>query len=149
MQDNRWARVATDTDWRERQMSQENVDLVRGGYDDFNSGNIDGVIERLHAEVEWTEPGGGNAPSGTFKGPASVANEVFPKVPVNFDEFTCTVEEASDEGDTVVVTARFKGKNRSGAELDTQAEHVWEIRDGKIARFENKVDQDAWAKGWS
>ena len=130
-------------------MSQENVDLVRGGYDDFNSGNIEGVIARLHAEVEWIEPGGGNAPSGTFKGPDSVANDVFAKVGENFDEFTCSVEEASDEGDTVVVTARFKAKNKSGAELDTQAEHVWEVRDGKIARFENKVDQEAWAKGWS
>ncbi len=130
-------------------MSQENVDLVRGGYDDFNSGNVEGVIARFHAEVEWIEPGGGNAPSGTFREPDSVANEVFAKVPENFDEFTCSVEETSDEGDTVVVTARLNGKNKSGAKLDTQAEHVWEVRDGKIARFENKVDREAWAKGWS
>jgi ketosteroid isomerase-like protein len=130
-------------------MSQENVDLVRGGYDDFNSGSIEGVTARFDAEVEWIEPGGGNAPSGTFKGPDSVANDVFAKVPENFDEFTCSVEEASDEGDTVVVTAHFKGKNKSGAELDTRAEHVWEVRDGKVTRFENKVDQEVWAKGWS
>ena len=130
-------------------MSQENVDLVRGGYDDFNSGNIEGLVARFDAEVEWVEPGGGNAPSGTFKGPDSVANDVFASVPENFEEFSCTVEEAADEGDTVVVTARFKGKNKSGAELDIQAEHVWEVRDGKITRLENKVDQDAWASGWS
>lgn len=130
-------------------MSQQNVDLVRGGYDDFNSGNIEGVIARFQADVEWIEPGGGNAPSGTFRGPDSVANKVFAKVPENFDEFTCSVEETSDEGDTVVVIARFGGKNKSGAELDTQAEHVWGIRDGKIARFEAKVDQDAWARAWS
>jgi len=131
-------------------MSQENVDLVRGAYDDFNSGNVEGVIGRQDAEIEWIEPGGGNAPSGTFKGPDSVANEVFAKVPESFDEFTCTVEEARDEGDTVVVTARFKGRNKSGAELDTQAEHDWEVRDGKMARFENKVgDQEAWAEAWS
>ncbi len=130
-------------------MSQENVDLVRGCYDDFNSGNIEGVTARFDAGVEWIEPGGGNSPSGTIRGPDGVASEVFAKVPESFDEFACTVEEASDEGDTVVVTARFKGKNKSGAELDTQAEHVWEVRDGKVARFENKVDQEVWAKGWS
>jgi hypothetical protein len=131
-------------------MSQENVDLVRGAYDDFNSGNVDGVIARLNAEVEWIEPGGGNSPSGTFNGPDSVASGVFAKVPENFDEFACTVEEASDEGDTVVVTARFKGRNKSGAEIDTRAEHAWEVREGSLARFENKVaDQEAWAKGWS
>lgn len=130
-------------------MSQENVDLVSGGYDDFNSGNIEGVIGRFHPEIEWVEPGGGNAPSGTFKGPESVADKVFATVPQNFEEFTCTVEEASDQGDTVVMSVRFKGKNKSGAELDTQAEHVWQIRDGKIARMENKVDEGPWAKGWS
>jgi ketosteroid isomerase-like protein len=130
-------------------MSQENVDLVRGGYDDFNSGNIDGVIARLHAEVEWVEPGGGKAPSGTFRGPDSVANDVFAKVPETFDEFTVEVVNARDEGDTVVVTSHFKGKSRSGAELDAQAEQVWEVRDDKIARLENKPDQEAWAQGWS
>jgi ketosteroid isomerase-like protein len=130
-------------------MSQENVDLVRGGYDDFNSGNVQGVIARLHPEIEWNEPGGGNAPSGTFRGPDSVANEVFATVPENFDEFTCTVEEADDQGDTVVVIARFKGKSKSGAELDAKAEHVWEVRDGQLVRHHNKVDEAAWAKGWS
>ena len=49
---------------REREMSQENVDLVSGGYDDFNSGNIEGVTARFHPEIEWIEPGGGNAPGG-------------------------------------------------------------------------------------
>ena len=130
-------------------MSQENIDLVRGGYDDFNSGNIEGVTGRFAPQVEWIEPGGGSAPSGTFRGPDSVANDVFAKVPQNFDEFSCTVEEARDEGDTVVVTARFKGRSKSGAELDTRAEHDWEVRDGKVTRFENKVDQDAWANAWS
>jgi uncharacterized protein len=133
---------------KEHDTSQENVDLVTGGYDDFNSGNIEGVTARFHPEIEWTEPGGGNAPAGTFRGPESVANDVFAAVPENFDEFTGTVEDASDQGDTVVVTARFKGKNKSGAQLDTQAEHVWEIRDGKVVRFENKVDQEAWAAAW-
>jgi ketosteroid isomerase-like protein len=130
-------------------MSQENVDLVTGGYDDFNSGNIEGVTARFGPDIEWIELGGGNAPSGTFRGPEAVANDVFATVPENFDEFTCTVEDARDEGDTVVVTAHFRGKNKSGAELDTKAEHVWNVRDGKIVRMENNVDRETWAKGWS
>lgn len=130
-------------------MSQENVDLVRGGYDDFNSGNMDGVLARFHDDIEWVEPGGGNAPSGTFRGRDSVANDVFGSVPQNFDEFTVEVVEAKDEGDTVVVTSHFTGKSKSGAELDARAEQVWEVRGGKIVRTENKPDQEAWARGWS
>ena len=130
-------------------MSQENVDPVRGGYDDFNSGNIDGVVARFDADIEWIEPGGGEAPSGTFRGPESVANDVFAKVDENFDEFTVDVVDAKDEGDTVVITSHFKGKSKSGAELDAQAEQVWDVRGGKIVRTENTPDQEAWARGWS
>jgi ketosteroid isomerase-like protein len=74
---------------------------------------------------------------------------VFANVPANFDEFTVTVVEARDEGDTVVIKSHFEGTNKSGAELDADAEQVWEIRDDKIARVENKPDQEAWATGWS
>ena len=131
-------------------MSQENVDTVKGGYDDFNSGNIEGLLGRLADDIAWTEPGGGNSPSGTFTGHDSVRDEVFGTVPQNFDEFTCTAVEADDQGDTVVIKARFAGKNKSGATLNAMAEHIWNMRDGKVARFEHKPDDpDAWAQGWS
>jgi ketosteroid isomerase-like protein len=54
-----------------------------------------------------------------------------------------------DEGDTVAIKSHFEGTNKSGAKLDADAEQVWEVRDGKLARCENKVDQEAWARGWS
>jgi ketosteroid isomerase-like protein len=130
-------------------MSQENVDLVTGAYDDFNRGDIPAVTGRFADDVEWIEPGGGKAPQGTFRGPDSVANDVFAAVPENFDEFTCTAVDARDEGDSVVVKAHFKGKSKSGAGLDAEAEHVWEVRDGKVTRMDNRVDPEPWAKGWS
>jgi len=130
-------------------MSEQDVETVRGGYEAFNSGNPQGVIERLDSEVEWIEPGGGNAPSGTFNGPQAVGAEVFPAVGQYFDEFTAEPENYDDQGDRIVVTGRFKGKAKSGAELDAAFEHTYDMRDGKIARLENKVDQDAWAAAWS
>ena len=130
-------------------MSEENVEVARGGYEDFNSGNIPGALARYDENIEWVEPGGGNAPSGTFHGRDSVGEEIFGKVPENFDEFSAEPEDFSDEGDTVIVTGRFKGKAKSGAVLDAPFEHVLEIHDGKVTRFENKPDADAWASGWS
>ena len=130
-------------------MSQENVDLVTQGYDDFNSGDIESLTARFDPEIEWIEPGGGNSPSGTFRGPESIVNDVFGAVQANFDEFSCTVANADDQGDTVVVTADFKGKNKSGADLDLQGKHTWQVSDGKVVRFEHEIDQEAWAKAWS
>jgi uncharacterized protein len=130
-------------------MSEQDVETVRGGYDAFNSGNPGGVLERLDAEVVWIEPGGGNAPSGTFNSPQSVGDEVFPAVGQYFDEFRADPENYDDQGDRIVVTGRFHGKAKSGAELDAAFEHVYVMKDGKIARLENNVDQDAWTAAWS
>jgi ketosteroid isomerase-like protein len=130
-------------------MSEQDVETIRGGYEDFNSGNPQGVLERLDPDVEWIEPGGGNAPSGTFRGPESVGSDVFSVVPQYFDEFAAEPETYDDQGDRVVVTGRFKGRAKSGAELDASFEHVYDMKDGKIARLENKVDQEAWTAAWS
>src|SRR5689334_13426076 len=110
-------------------MSEQDVETIRGGYDAFNSGNPQGVLERLDDDVVWVEPGGGNAPSGTFNGPESVGSEVFPAVGEYFDEFRCDVENYDDQGDTIVATGRFKGKAKSGADLDAAFEHRYEMKD--------------------
>jgi SnoaL-like domain len=34
-------------------MSQENVQVVREGYDAFNRGNIEGVVATLDPDIEW------------------------------------------------------------------------------------------------
>jgi ketosteroid isomerase-like protein len=130
-------------------MSEQDVETVRGGYEAFNSGHPEGVLERLAAEVEWVEPGGGHAPAGTFTSPQSVGEEVFPPVGEYFEEFTAEPENFDDQGDTIVVTGRFKGRAKSGAELDARFEHVYEMEGGKIKRLENNVDQDAWSAAWS
>jgi uncharacterized protein len=128
-------------------MSEENVELVRGAYDDFNSGNPQGVLARLDENVAWTEPGGGNSPSGTFNGPESVGNDVFSKIPENFDEFSAEPEDFKDEGDNVTVTGRFKGKSKSGVELDAPFTHTYEVKDGKVTSLNNEAG-DNWTEAW-
>ena len=130
-------------------MSEQDVATVKAAYGSFNQGDIPAVLATYDDQIEWIEPGGGSAPSGTFTGPDSVAQDVFATVPENFDEFTVDIDEVEDQGDTVVVKGRFTGKNKSGAVLDAPFEHRNTMRDGKVVRFENKVDQDAWAAAWS
>ena len=130
-------------------MSEQDVATVKGAYEKFNQGDIPAVLATYDDQIEWIEPGGGSAPSGTFTGPDSVAEDVFAAVPENFDEFLVDIDEVEDQGDTVVVKGRFKGKSKGGAVLDAPFEHRNTMRDGKVVRFENKVDQDAWAAAWT
>ena len=129
-------------------MSEQDVESLRGAYRDFNAGKPETVLGMSDENVQWTEPGGGNAPSGTFTGPQAVGEEVFAPIQQNFDEFVCTPENFDDRGDTVVVTGRFSGKNKSGADLDAAFTHTFEFTDGKIVRFNHESDE-GWAAGWS
>ena len=131
-------------------MSAHDVDTIRAAYEEFARGDAVAVLARLDASVEWVEMGGGASPSGAFIGPEAVGGGVFAVIGANFDEYHVDPSEFTDEGDRVVVTGQFRGKNKGGAELDTGFTHIFDMRDGKVVRFENKPDDaQAWAAGWT
>jgi uncharacterized protein len=44
-------------------------------------------------------------------------------------------------GDTVLVEARYKATAKAtGKPLDAQVAHVWDLRDGKVVRFQQYSD---------
>ena len=131
-------------------MSSHDIDTIRTAYEEFAAQNASAVLARLDPEAEWVEGGGGDSPSGTFVGPDAIATGVFAVIGANFDEYRADPSEFVDLGDRIVVTGRFTGRNKSGATLDTGFEHVFELRDGKVVRFENRpADVVAWAAGWT
>jgi ketosteroid isomerase-like protein len=131
-------------------MSATDVDTIRTAYRRFAEHDAAAVFAMLDPQIEWIEGGGGDSPFGTFVGPDAVASGVFAVIGANFDEYHADPIEFVDEGDRVVVTGRFTGTNKSGAELDTGFEHVFVMRDGKVVRFENRPDDAAaWAAGWT
>ena len=131
-------------------MSEQDVETIRGAYDAFGRGDIPAVLGILDPNVEWIEPGGGNSPSGTFNGPDAVASGVFGVIQEQFDEYAAAPSDFSENGDHVEVKGRFTGKNKNGTELDVGFDHDFQMSDGKVVRFENKIDDaDAWAAGWS
>ena len=55
--------------------------------------------------------------------------------------FAVTPIELIPSGDTVAVVARYTGTGKStGKELDLEVAHVWDVRDGKVARFRHFPD---------
>jgi uncharacterized protein len=129
-------------------MSQQDVQIVREGYETFSRKDIPGVLERFDPQIEWTEPGGGGAPGGTFRGPQAVAQAVFSAIPERFDEFNPATEQFIDAGDHVVVVGRFRGRSKRGAVLDASFVHVWKMSGGKATHFTNYVDESAWKRAW-
>jgi len=129
-------------------MSQQDVELVRSGYDAFNRKDIAAVLALYDPQIEWIEAGGGRSAAGTYRGPQSVANEVFALVPRNFDDFRAEPERFIDAVGHVVVVGRFRGKAKNGAMLDAPFVHVYRVRNGKAVFFQNYVDATPWANAW-
>jgi uncharacterized protein len=122
---------------------------MQTAYDAFNRGDIPAVMEAMRPEIRWTEPGGGRAPAGTFDGPDSVANDVFATVPENFAQFRADAEEWIDAVNYLAVVGHFHGSSKSGTAVDVPFVHLWTMREGKAASFENVVDQGLWTQAWS
>ena len=131
-------------------MSANDVDTVRAAYEAFARGDAAAVLASLDSSVEWIEMGGGASPSGAFIGPEAVGGGVFAVIGATFDEYHVDPTEYLDQGDRVIVTGRFSGTNKGGAQLDTGFTHTFEMREGKVVRFENRPDDlQAWAAGWT
>jgi ketosteroid isomerase-like protein len=43
---------------------------------------------------------------------------------------------------------RFRGRSKSGQDMDVPFAHVWQMRGGKATRFQNLPEAASWARGW-
>lgn len=123
-------------------MSLENVELVRRGYDAFNRGDIEGALEILHPDVEWSTylvPGPGG---GTYRGHEGV-RELWDDARNIFGDFRNDPERLMEAGDKVVafITVRGRGK-ASGIDVKARIAHVMTLRDGKVASVQSFEDRD-------
>jgi uncharacterized protein len=74
-------------------------------------------------------------------GPDAVLNNLFMKLGGEWDGFSIHPKTFHGAGDSVVVEARQTGTYKAnGKRIDAQVCHVWDIKDGKLTRFQQYVD---------
>jgi uncharacterized protein len=116
------------------------VDVVRGGYEAMGRGDVGAFLGAMAEDIEWYEAEG--MPYGGFhRGADAIAQHVLGPLVTDIPNFAVTPEEYIASGDTVAVVARYTGTGKAtGKELDLQVTHVWDVRDGKLARFRQFAD---------
>jgi len=121
-------------------MGQESVELVKGIYAAFRRGDVPAVLAAMAHDIDWQEAEG--MPYGRrHRGPDAAAQNVLGPVAQDIPDFAATPEELIPCGETVAVVARYTGTGKvTGKELDLRVVHVWDLRDGKIARFRQFAD---------
>ena len=120
-------------------MSDANVAVVRRGYEALAGGDVDGFLALLDAGVEWTHPD--ELPyGGTHRGLPGM-QEVLRLWGETYEEMQVIPEEFLDAGDDVVVIGRYVVRPRGGESLTTWFVNVFELRDGRVARFRDFSDK--------
>ena len=123
-----------------------NRDIVKGIYHAFGKGDVPAVLGALAPEVQWREAESIlYADRNPYVGPQAVLEGVFQRVISDIEGFTVLPEQFHGDGDTVVVEGRYRGNVKAtGTNLDAQFAHVWQLRDGKIVRFQQYTDTKQW-----
>jgi len=123
-----------------------NVDVVRSAYEAFGRGDVPAVLGAMDPGIEWREAEGNPyMPSGkAWVGPDAILNNLFVKLGSEWDGFTVHPKTFHDAGKAVVVEGRYTGKYKAtGKKLDVQVCHIWEVKGGKLTKFQQYVDTGA------
>lgn len=121
-------------------MGERSVEVLKGVYDAFGRGDVPAVLGAMTDDIEWYEAEG-MPYGGLYHGGDAVVQNVLGPITTDVLDFTVAPEEFIASGDTVAVVARYTGTGKAtGKELDLLVVHVWDVRDGKLARFRQFVD---------
>jgi ketosteroid isomerase-like protein len=120
----------------------DNATIVRGIYEAFARGDIAAVLGALHEQAEWNEAEHFTFWTGeSVIGPQAVLSQVIARIPQTLDGFSIEVGRIVAAGDVVLVEARYKASaTATGKPIDAQVAHVWDLRDGKVIRFQQYTD---------
>ena len=112
-----------------------NAELVRALFDDFNRGDSEAALTRIHEDVEWDEPPDMPDTGGTYVGHEGMVKG-FTRFMGAWETLRVDVEELIERGDRVIATTHWVGTSRSaGIEVDQRVAQVYELEDGKVRRL--------------
>src|SRR5438132_2965199 len=121
-------------------MSQENVEIVRRGYEHF-AATGDLLAEDAALDFVWDMSKFRDWPEQqTYEGLEGVRAFLRDWLEA-WNDWELEVEAFHDAGDKVVTIVRQRGQSKtSGLPVDMAFAQVWTIRDGKSARMEMYAD---------
>ena len=118
-------------------MSEQNKAIVQQAYNNFKTGDIEGLLNLMSDDISWTLPEMEGVPfAGKRTGRASVA-EFFDSVGSSQDVLSFEPRELIAEGDKVIALGSYSWRVKAnGREFGCDFAHVWTIQDGKAVVFQ-------------
>jgi ketosteroid isomerase-like protein len=115
-------------------MSEQNVELVRTGFDRWNAGDMSVPPDVFHPDIEFLPMR--SRVEGPYRGLSGIESFVADTLEV-FEKFEFNLEYA-DLGEQVLAWGAIHVRARgSGIETDVPVGGLYDFRDGKIVRWED------------
>lgn len=129
--------------------SDENAELVRRGYEAFNSADMETLTELFEESASWHTPGRSSL-AGDYVGREAVFAQFGRFGGGTGGTFKAELRHvlADDEGHAVGI--HHNSAERDGKQLDVDCALVFEIKDGRVVDGrEHFYDLNAWDEFWS
>jgi ketosteroid isomerase-like protein len=125
--------------------AQEDIELVRKGYDAFIAGDMEWMNQHLHDNIVWHNPGH-NVLSGDYKGRENVLAFFAKSMQVALPEFEIHDVLGSEDHVVAVLTVRWK-RNDTGDSIEVRGAQVFHVDNQKaievwtLAEDQGEVDR--------
>lgn len=123
--------------------SPDNMAVIQKLYDDFTKGDMEAVGAALDANIEWNEAENFPYADGNpYIGFDAILNGVFARIGAEWDYMNLVDLNYQDMANNqVLVTGRYQGEyKKNGAVIDIQMAHLWNLKDGKVTKFQQFAD---------
>jgi len=123
-------------------MSQQNVEVVREGWDAWIRGDLPGLLRQLDPDVVWDTSHFHDWPESTYHGIEGVERFLREWRDI-WDGLELIVEDirAAPDGRVLsLILQRGKGHS-SGLEMEMETAQVATVRNGKVTRLDNYEDR--------
>ena len=125
---------------------ESKIQIVQQVYGEFGKGNVPGVLNLLHDDVSWSDPGYPEIPYAAKRNGKDEVMNFFIEMSstVTFSQFEPRL--FLNDGNFVVVKGFFAGKgNATGKIFESDWVMIWEVVDGKVKSYEAFVDTNKMA----
>jgi ketosteroid isomerase-like protein len=130
-------------------MREDNIALLRRGYEAFASGDLDTIQAMGAADEVWHTPGIGPFRS-EYRGVDSVVDYLATLMTATDGTFRSDPEAFTADDDSHVAVVEHITAERMGRKLDTHVIHVYEVADHKVVDItEYDAEPDKLREFWA
>src|SRR5438552_2672167 len=128
---------------------KDNTATVQQAYNNFKTGNIQGLLDQMSEDVTWQLPEMTDVPLAGKRTGRDGVKEFFATLARDQDVLEFEPREFVAEGDKVVSLGHYRWRVKdTGREYASDFVHIFTVRDGKIVAFREHFDSAVVARAY-